>query len=954
MAAPFAAAAAPPAESVPIDPDDLADVDLIKISESPIISPESANRSRSRIFTPYRPPPTSSSVRRAPVPAPVEAKASSPQASASLDDTLDYSQGGETTLDYEKPETTILSPLTPLPDLSQASGAANGGPSPTTSELDRSRTRDYGPATDPREHHEHVGRNIREETLKLRPPASPIAARPSSQKRDASASPPDDRQDGARQRTSTTGGASSSSAPAAIPEAIPVLPLVEPSDNDETIDYGPATSEKVNEDKQEKLELHSYQVWFGADHAEHRLARPLRNVAPVGFKPHFDEEYFMHAIADAEQVLHFSQQAERGELPWTEEEAFAVLRGPVSRPMCFFYDIRDDQCFSVSSDDNLTPQEVIDNWDVVEAGDYEEAVSLYSHDVFELDKSVNATNVVDGIWVRKWKNREKRIVKSRCCGRGFLDRQKTTVSRHSSTASRLSHRLLCSLAMQFELTLESFDISTAFLQGLKFSEVVAKAKELGHEVKEARQVWFRPPANIWRHWRNIPQSKIMVLDGDISIFILKCLKALYGLVDAPLLWQLALLHYLKLDIGYRMSTHDECFLMIIDGWQVISLCIIHVDDLLLAATRKLLDFIAMKLGQKFGKPKRTSLPFLYLGMKHEMLSPGHLLVHQQHYLEKLPEGKFTNAVNMKKDFQELDEYEHHQFRSLVCSLLWLCLTRIDIAHDVVALQSEMICPQVQHLKMANKVLIRARKTKEYNGLHYHQMRFPIKLCSIHDCGHASKKSCYPYEGKFVMMMHDSLKSDAPEWLSGQDLAHVGGYAHTLFYSARKASRVSHSTSHAETLSAVGCTQMGQLIAARVTEMFCRMVLPPRASITAHDMLSLSEKDITVIAHDSMTDCMDLFELITGGRGVPSDKSQRVAIMALREDRVHHRIRSVLHVPTRTMLADGLTKEGWYDQLLTYCTTGKIKMVLLPDQAVRHKRASLHPEATEKEIENLDE
>ena len=97
--------------------------------------------------------------------------------------------------------------------------------------------------------------------------------------------------------------------------------------------------------------------------------------------------------------------------------------------------------------------------------------------------------------------------------------------------------------MQFELTLESFDISTAFLQGLKFSEVVAKAKELGHEVKEARQVWFRPPANIWRHWRNIPQSKIMVLDGDIPIFILKCLKALYGLVDAPLLWQLALLHY---------------------------------------------------------------------------------------------------------------------------------------------------------------------------------------------------------------------------------------------------------------------------------------------------------------------------------------------------------------------------------------------------------------------------
>eukprot|EP00959_Pyramimonas_sp_CCMP1952_P422616 8853149-Pyramimonas_sp.AAC.1 len=85
--------------------------------------------------------------------------------------------------------------MTPLPKLSQLPGQANEGPSPTTSELDRSRTRDYGPAPDPRQHHEFPDRKVREETLKLRPSASPIAARPRSQKRDASASSPDDRQD---------------------------------------------------------------------------------------------------------------------------------------------------------------------------------------------------------------------------------------------------------------------------------------------------------------------------------------------------------------------------------------------------------------------------------------------------------------------------------------------------------------------------------------------------------------------------------------------------------------------------------------------------------------------------------------------------------------------------------------------------------------------------------------
>ena len=160
----------------------------------------------------------------------------------------------------------------------------------------------------------------------------------------------------------------------------------------------------------------------------------------------------------------------------------------------------------------------------------------------------------------------------------------------------------------------------------------------------------------------------MVLNADIPLAILKCLKAVYGLVDAPLLWQLALLHYLKLDIASRMSTHDESLLMSINDWEVVALCIIHVDDLLLAATTCFLDHVAARLGKKFGNPKRTELPFTYLGMKHELLTPGHLFVHQRHYLEKLPEAKVSEINHLKKDLQALDQFEHLQFRSLVCSL----------------------------------------------------------------------------------------------------------------------------------------------------------------------------------------------------------------------------------------------------------------------------------------------
>ena len=99
--------------------------------------------------------------------------------------------------------------------------------------------------------------------------------------------------------------------------------------------------------------------------------------------------------------------------------------------------------FPVSSDDILTPEEIVNNWPLVDKADRGDIASLVKHDVFNLDARQNpeANNVVDGVWVRRWKDRAKGVVRSRCCGRGFLDKQKENIDRHSSTASRLSHRL---------------------------------------------------------------------------------------------------------------------------------------------------------------------------------------------------------------------------------------------------------------------------------------------------------------------------------------------------------------------------------------------------------------------------------------------------------------------------------------------------------------------------------
>ena len=75
--------------------------------------------------------------------------------------------------------------------------------------------------------------------------------------------------------------------------------------------------------------------------------------------------------------------------------------------------------------------------------------------------------------------------------------------------------------------------------------------------------------------------------------------------------------------------------------------------------------------------------------------------------------------------------------------------------------------------------------------------------------------------------------------------------------------------------------------------------------------------------DAWIDCMDLWELCCGLRGTPQDKSQRLGVLSLREERRAHRLRRLYHVRTKWMLADMLTKSVGVDSrsLLELLTCG---------------------------------
>ena len=63
--------------------------------------------------------------------------------------------------------------------------------------------------------------------------------------------------------------------------------------------------------------------------------------------------------------------------------------------------------------------------------------------------------------------------------------------------------------------------------------------------------------------------------------------------------------------------------------------------------------------------------------------------------------------------------------------------------------------------------------------------------------------------------------------------------------------------------------------------------------------------------------MDLWELACGLKGIPQDKSQRLGVLSIREERRCLRLRRLFHIRTKWMAADQLTKTSGQDSKELY-------------------------------------
>ena len=531
---------------------------------------------------------------------------------------------------------------------------------------------------------------------------------------------------------------------------------------------------------------------------------------------------------------------------------------------------------------------------------------------------------IDCRWIRKRKRYpDKSIrIKSRLVARGCFDSQKQQLTTRSTTATRLSQRLLVSrAARRKENKLESWDIAGAFLKGFDFKKIQECLKKLGLEAP-TRQVVVFPPLNVWRHLQKFSEI-FRVPQHSLHEYGLLCLKPIYGLNDAPLAWQLSLHTYI-LELGAVRSKLDEnCFYwkqpsQVMDLDNVTAMVTTHVDDLALTATSDWLNTHYDKFVEKYKKVTRQNLPFDHCGCKYSETREGYS-ISQEDFVSRIKPA----PIPQREDDSKLLPAEVSDFRSILGALLWITATRLDIVADVSVLQSRVTIATVKELKLANEVLVKATECKEAS-LHYRRFQTPHqRLVCIHDASSANSGRHYAQEGILVCLADDHWRDqqlDTETVFDEETVKQHGGVMHVLHSHGGKAKRISYSTSHAETLSMVNGIESSTLVMVRLSEM-----MHWHPSPTIKELSEIQENGNPVLPTDCYMDCRDLFELCTGQKVLPQDKTQRLYVLGIRECRVTGRLRMISLVPTQSMTADALTKPMVSYELLYLLTTGLVNM-----------------------------
>ena len=522
--------------------------------------------------------------------------------------------------------------------------------------------------------------------------------------------------------------------------------------------------------------------------------------------------------------------------------------------------------------DALTPQDIKENAAMVREACLAEVRAFQDNKTYEVADKSSCSNVCTSRWVLRWKLVDgKRIVKARLTIRGFQDMQ-DNMSTYASTASRWTQRLVLSVAVQRLWRLFVADISTAFLQGMSFTEL-AKL-----EGSAERDVAFTPP-------KGSEDLFVEVEKGRYNPWkhALRMLKAVYGLRDAPKAWRTRLCQVLA-ESGGRPCFSDPSLWVWHSGGELTALISIHVDDLKGCGHDGQVTKILNLLASAFGKLKTSYRQFEHCGIKHEQSEDNATIrIHQNHYVVQLQRMETANAAAEAA----LTTVQESDFLSLLGGLSWLIQTRLDIAIFVCSLQRAAKRPLGEHATRINKVLRWATRNPAF--LTYRRMATPCSVATISDS--AFRKEC---EQGLAMR-------GAVIGLSPTQLEVPSGIIHIIEFYARKQRRVTRSTFSAELNAFVDAIEFARLVAMVLTE-----VVTPQVSAMAlrrlEEVGDLHCKIVGVVDAQSVFDALAAPEIRP-----PSESSLIMLLCGVKESLRTGLMSRIFWIDTSDMLADGLGK-----------------------------------------------
>ena len=313
----------------------------------------------------------------------------------------------------------------------------------------------------------------------------------------------------------------------------------------------------------------------------------------------------------------------------------------------------------------------------------EELQALDDNKTWDIVKLPPGKKTVGCRWIYKIKYKSDGSIerhKARLVAKGFTQTYGEDYTETFAPVAKMNTvRVLLSLAANLNWKLFQMDVKNAFLQG-----------DLAEEV-----------------YMSVPPGHVQESRFGVAC---KLKKAIYGLKQSPRAWYAKLSSVLLLN-GLKRSAADSS-LFVKRGISGTTIVLVYVDDIVITGNDQT-EIIKLKklLHEKFAIKDLGALKY-FLGLEIAYSKKGIFLNQRKYVLDLLQEtGKLgvkpvdtptESGSKPDNDGELISDIGH--FQRLVGKLIYLTITRPDIAYAVSLVSRFMHAPRVNHLTAVNRIL----------------------------------------------------------------------------------------------------------------------------------------------------------------------------------------------------------------------------------------------------------